>query len=65
MKSPVQDQTDVEAGALLPVNDLRRQENEARSTLKDLLLSEVGRGDLVLPRRGGRAGGGVRLLPED
>ena len=43
-----------EAAVLVPAADWRRLKNAARPTLKDLLLSDRGRGDLNVPARGGR-----------
>ena len=42
-----------DAAVLLPVSDWRRLQGAARPTLKDLLLSDEGRGGLNIPRRGG------------
>lgn len=41
-----------EAAVLVPVDDWRRLTAAARPTLKDLLLTEEGRAEIVLPRRG-------------
>ncbi|MDP2787694.1 MAG: type II toxin-antitoxin system Phd/YefM family antitoxin [Pseudomonadota bacterium] len=41
-----------EAAVLVPVADWRRLQASARPSLKQLLLSDAGRGDLVLPARG-------------
>ena len=41
-----------EAAVLIPVADWRRLQASARPSLKQLLLSDAGRGDLVLPARG-------------
>ncbi|OYY95606.1 MAG: prevent-host-death protein [Hydrogenophilales bacterium 28-61-23] len=41
-----------EAAVLIPVEDWRRLQASARPSLKQLLLSDAGRGDLVLPARG-------------
>lgn len=42
-----------DAAVLVPVRDWRRLQHAARPTLKDLLLSEPGRGELDIPGRGG------------
>ena len=41
-----------EAAFLLPADEWRRLQAAARPCLKQLLLSDEGRGDLVLPPRG-------------
>lgn len=41
-----------EAAVLVPVEEWRRLQAAAHPSLKQLLLSEQGRGDLVLPVRG-------------
>ena len=41
-----------EAAVLVPVDVWRRLHAAAKPSLKDLLLSDRGRGDLVLPERG-------------
>lgn len=41
-----------EAAVLVPVEVWRRLQTSARPSLKELLLSDVGRTDLVLPARG-------------
>lgn len=41
-----------EAAVLVPVEVWRRMQAAARPSLKQLLLSDAGRGDLVLPARG-------------
>ncbi|WP_298610558.1 type II toxin-antitoxin system Phd/YefM family antitoxin [uncultured Thiothrix sp.] len=41
-----------EAAVLVPVEVWKRLQAAAKPSLKDLLLSETGRGDLVLPERG-------------
>ncbi|MCX7256782.1 MAG: type II toxin-antitoxin system Phd/YefM family antitoxin [Polaromonas sp.] len=41
-----------EAAVLVPVDVWRRLQNAARPSLKELLLSDVGRTDLVIPARG-------------
>ena len=41
-----------EAAVLIPVEDWRRLQASARPSLKQLLLSDTGRGELVLPARG-------------
>ena len=40
-----------EAAVLIPVEDWRRLQASARPSLKQLLLSDAGRGELVLPAR--------------
>ena len=41
-----------EAAVLVPVDVWRRMQAAARPSLKELLLSDAARGDLVLPPRG-------------
>ncbi|OQX03886.1 MAG: prevent-host-death protein [Thiothrix lacustris] len=41
-----------EAAVLVPVDVWRRLQAAAKPSLKDLLLSDQGRGELVLPERG-------------
>ena len=41
-----------EAAVLVPIGEWRRLSHAARPSLKALLLSDEGRGDLVLPARG-------------
>ena len=41
-----------EAAVLVPVDVWRRLQNAARPSLKQLLLSDIGRTDLVIPARG-------------
>ena len=41
-----------EAAVLVPVAQWRRMQTVARPSLKSLLLSDQGRGELVLPERG-------------
>jgi antitoxin Phd len=41
-----------EAAVLVPVEDWRRLQAAARPSLKELLLSDSARGDLLLPARG-------------
>jgi antitoxin Phd len=41
-----------EAAVLVPVEVWRRMQAASRPSLKQLLLSDAGRGDLVLPARG-------------
>ena len=41
-----------EAAVLVPVDVWRRLQVAAKPSLKDLLLSDQGRGELVLPERG-------------
>jgi len=42
----------VEAAVLVPIETWRRLQKVAKPTLKELLLSEAGRGDLIIPKRG-------------
>lgn len=42
----------IEAAVLVPVDVWKKLQAEAKPSLKDLLLSDSGRGDLVLPERG-------------
>lgn len=42
----------VEAAVLVPVQEWRRLQSAARPSLKQLLLTEHARGDLVVPPRG-------------
>ena len=44
----------VDAAVLVPAEQWRQLANDAKPTLKDLLLSDRGRGDLNIPARGGR-----------
>ena len=44
----------VEAAVLVPLNDWQNLQRSARPTLKDLLLSDEARADMVLPPRGKR-----------
>ncbi|MFZ1343075.1 type II toxin-antitoxin system Phd/YefM family antitoxin [Thiothrix eikelboomii] len=41
-----------EAAVLVPIEVWKRLQAAAKPSLKDLLLSDSGRGDLVLPKRG-------------
>lgn len=41
-----------EAAVLVPVGEWRRLQSAARPSLKALLLSDTGRGDLLVPARG-------------
>jgi antitoxin Phd len=41
-----------EAAVLVPVNEWRRLQSAARPSLKELLLSDEARGELVVPPRG-------------
>lgn len=43
-----------EAAVLVPAVQWRHLQQAARPTLKELLLAEEARGDLVIPERGGR-----------
>jgi len=42
-----------DAAVLVPVKDWRRLERAAKPGLKELLLADVGRGELSVPQRGG------------
>jgi prevent-host-death family protein len=42
----------IEEAVLVPIAEWKRLLNSARPSLKKLLLSDMGRGDLVLPKRG-------------
>ncbi|HIO97678.1 MAG TPA: type II toxin-antitoxin system Phd/YefM family antitoxin [Leucothrix sp.] len=42
----------VEAAVLVPIDVWRRLQQNAKPSLKTLLLSESGRGDLMIPKRG-------------
>jgi len=42
----------VDAAVLVPAAEWHRLQSRARPTLKDLLLSPAGRGDLPIPARG-------------
>jgi prevent-host-death family protein len=44
----------VEAAVLVPAEQWHRLANDAKPTLKELLLSDVGRADLAIPPRGKR-----------
>ena len=44
----------VDAAVLVPMNDWRRLQHAARPSLKELLLSDAARGELTVPRRGGK-----------
>lgn len=46
------DAAGAEAAVLVPVQEWRRLQACARPSLKQLLLADIGRGDLVLPTRG-------------
>jgi antitoxin Phd len=41
-----------DAAVLVPLTEWRRLQRDAQPTLKDLLLSDVGRAELSLPARG-------------
>ena len=45
-----------EAAVLVPVAEWRRVQRSVRPTLKELLLSDEARGDLIAPARGARGG---------
>ncbi len=42
-----------DAAVLVPVRDWQRLQRAAKPTLKELLLTDGGRGELVIPPRGG------------
>ena len=42
----------VETAVLIPIDAWRRLQQSARPSLKALLLSNTGRGDLIIPERG-------------
>lgn len=44
----------VDAAVLVPAEQWRQLANDAKPTLKELLLSEEGRGELNIPARGAR-----------
>lgn len=44
----------IETAVLVPMNDWQKLHRSAKPTLKDLLLSDEGRADFVLPVRGKR-----------
>jgi prevent-host-death family protein len=41
-----------DAAVLVPMQDWQRLQHSAKPTLKELLLSDAGRGDLLVPKRG-------------
>jgi prevent-host-death family protein len=43
----------VEAAVLVPAEDWHRLQRSAKPTLKELLLADDGRGELLAPKRGG------------
>jgi antitoxin Phd len=43
-----------DAAVLVPVKDWQLMKRAAKSTLKELLLADVARGELNVPERGGR-----------
>lgn len=49
------------AAVLVPAAEWQRLQSSARPTLKELLLSEEGRGEMEIPARGGR----VRREPRE
>jgi antitoxin Phd len=51
-----------EAAVLVPVEEWRRLQQNAKPSLKDLMLSEQGRVDLVLPNRGSARRRDVNVL---
>ena len=42
----------LEAAVLVPMAELQRLQASARPSLKQLLLSDAGRGELLIPKRG-------------
>ncbi len=42
----------VETAVLIPIETWRRMQQTAKPTLTELLLSNAGRGDLLIPKRG-------------
>jgi len=42
----------VEAAVLIPIDTWKRLQKNAKPSLKDLLLADIGRGDLQIPKRG-------------
>lgn len=44
----------IEAAVLVPAEAWRRMQQAARPSLKELLLTDEGRSDVLLPPRGGR-----------
>lgn len=42
----------VEAAVLVPIETWRRMQKRAKPTLTELLLSDAGRGELLVPERG-------------
>lgn len=44
----------VDAAVLVPAEQWRRLADDAKPTLKELLLSDMGRGELIIPPRGTR-----------
>ncbi len=42
----------IEAAVLVPIETWKRLQKTAKQPLKELLLSEEGRGDLIIPKRG-------------
>ena len=51
-----------EAAVLVPMTDWQRLKRAAKPTLKELLLADAGRGDLIIPPRGGMRRRGSRIL---
>jgi prevent-host-death family protein len=52
----------MEAAVLVPVHEWRRLQSAARPSLKQLLLSDMARGDLALPPRGKARRRGIEKL---
>ena len=52
-----------EAAVLVPVQEWRRLQSAARPTLKQLLLSDAARGELIIPERGQARRREVNALP--
>lgn len=51
-----------DAAVLVPVTDWQRLRRAARPTLKDLLLADTARGELIVPPRGRRRRRKVRAI---
>ena len=51
-----------EAAVLVPVSDWQRLKRAARSTLKELLLTDTARGELDIPPRGKKHRRGARAV---
>ncbi len=51
-----------DAAVLVPATDWQRLKHAAKPSLKELLLTDVARGELRVPRRGGKRRRQVRAL---